>query len=67
VKSAAARREVIADKEGKFSMRGMLPGSDTLNIMSIGYHRLMLPITVPSKGGLWLLVPLEPSVTYMVY
>ena len=54
-------RLVYSSKDGTFKLAQVQPGPDTLVVRMIGYLPRRVPILVPSSGGLWVVVPLQPS------
>jgi hypothetical protein len=48
-----------ADRSGRFRLERLRAGPDTVLIKALGYSPRVVPITIPSVGGLWLFTKLE--------
>jgi len=59
VHNLSTNQMVVADKNGEFVISGLRPGPDTIVARFIGYGRISVPITVPTSGGLSLLIPMD--------
>ena len=58
VQSTVSRRTAHTDRHGKFRLQKLQVGADTLLITSPAYKPRVVPISVPSVGGLWLFTKL---------
>ena len=63
VRSAATRQRTFTTKRGEFTIEHLMPGVDTLIVGFIAYKEATVPLTIPSAGGLWLLVPMDMAAT----
>jgi hypothetical protein len=60
-RSRVTERAAHTNSRGDFVLRGLRPGPDTIEVTRFTYLPTLVPITVPSRGGIWLALALRAN------